>query len=124
MCVHVILLLLLIITIMMIIIVQALDEISRCLTADGVYVMADMHTPKDRCGIAGDDSAMGLYGMSTFLCLPASAGEGGSLGPGAAWSVEEAQALIAQSHLELVETVSRQPYFAFHICRKRRTELQ
>ena len=105
---------------------KALDGIAQCLTEDGVYVMGDLHTPKDRCGIAGDDSAMGLYGMSTFLCLPASAGGGGegALGPGAAWSVEEARALIGQSRLELVETVSSQPYFAYHICRKRPVEQQ
>jgi hypothetical protein len=36
---------------------------------------------------------MELYGLSTFLCLPASAGDGGVLGPGAAWSVEEAQVI-------------------------------
>ena len=113
---------------------KALDGIAQCLTEDGVYVMGDLHTPKDRCGIAGDDSAMGLYGMSTFLCLPSSAGAGGggegegegegALGPGAAWSVEEARALIGQSRLELVETVSSQPYFAYHICRKRPVEQQ
>ncbi|KAK7104901.1 S-adenosylmethionine-dependent methyltransferase Rv2258c-like isoform X2 [Littorina saxatilis] len=103
---------------------KALNEIALCLKPDGLYVMGDLHTPKDRCGIAGDDSSMGLYGLSMFLCLPASAGEGGALGPGAAWSKEEAHALIAQSRLELVQSASRQPYFAYHICKKRSTAQQ
>lgn len=101
---------------------KALEEISRCLRPGGVYVMADLHTPRGRCGLAGDDTAMELFGLSTFLCLPASAGEGGHWGPGAAWSVEEAQALVRQvAGLELVETASSQPYFAFHLCRKKET---
>lgn len=97
---------------------KALNEISKSLKPGGFYVMGDIHTPKDRCGIAGDDSAMGLYGMSTFLCLPASAGQDGALGPGAAWSVEEAHALIAQSDLQFVKTEQSKPYFAIHICRR------
>ncbi|KAL8622891.1 hypothetical protein ACOMHN_027012 [Nucella lapillus] len=98
---------------------KALNEISKCLKDGGIYVMGDMHTPKDRCGIAGDDASMGLFGLSTFLCLPASVGEGGALGPGAAWSREEAYDLIGRSQLELVYTASRQPYFAYHVCQKR-----
>lgn len=97
---------------------RALNQINKSLRPGGAFVMGDIHTPKDRCGIAGDDAAMGLYGMSTFLCLPASAAGDGALGPGAAWSVEEAQALMAQSEMEFVRTEKDKPYFAYHICRK------
>ncbi|XP_076463421.1 S-adenosylmethionine-dependent methyltransferase Rv2258c-like [Babylonia areolata] len=100
---------------------KALNEISKCLKDGGVYVIGDIHTPHDRSSIAGDAATMGLYGLSTFLCLPASAGEGGILGPGAAWSVEDAHALIGQSQLEVVHTSTKQPYFAYHVCQKRRT---
>nr|KAG5712387.1 hypothetical protein BaRGS_023966 [Batillaria attramentaria] len=97
---------------------RALNQINRSLKPGGVYVMGDIHTPKDRCGIAGDDASMGLYGMSAFLCLPASAAEDGALGRGAAWSVEEAQDLVAQSDLQFVKTEKNKAYFAYHICRK------
>lgn len=97
---------------------KALNEIHKALKDGGWFVMGDVHTPGDRCAVAGDDGSMVLYGISTFLCLPASAAPDGALGPGAAWSVQEAQELIAQSNLTLQETVSNQPYFAFHVCRK------
>ncbi|XP_071080032.1 S-adenosylmethionine-dependent methyltransferase Rv2258c-like [Haliotis cracherodii] len=99
---------------------KALKEIRRALKDGGYFVMADIHTKKERTDIVGDMGACSLYGMSTFLCLPASLEQNGGIGLGAAWSRELAGELIKNAGLKLIRVnPSKQSSCLFyHVCVK------
>ncbi len=100
--------------------VKALQEIHRSLKQGGYFVMADIHTKQKRTDIVGDMAACSLYGMSTFLCLPASLEEQGGIGLGAAWSREQAFELLQNAGFKIIRVNPSNQGGAlhYHVCVK------
>ena len=76
---------------------EALAEIRRSLTDDGLFTMIDICVHSAHSDNVGSPMAALIYNISMYCCLASSLSDAPMAGLGAAWGVEAAQVAL-QSH--------------------------
>lgn len=96
----------------------ALNEISRCLAPDGVYLMIDIKASSELKNNLDNPLAPYLYTVSTMHCMTVSLAADGA-GLGTVWGQELALEMLAKAGLTDVQILdSSNPTNCIYVCRK------
>lgn len=96
----------------------ALNEISRCLADDGIYLMIDINASSRLENNLDNPLAPYLYSVSTMHCMTVSLAENGA-GLGTVWGNELALKMLAEAGFDDVEILdSSNPTNCIYVCRK------
>lgn len=97
---------------------QALANIRRALTADGLFLMIEFKFESEIAGNIGNPFAPLYYAFSTMHCTTVSLAAGGP-GLGAVWGDQTARRMLADAGFRAVERLDApRPQNCIYVCRK------